>query len=186
MTEFFNKIKAACQRMSARRETQLIDEKINKLIEKKNELIGNNVVNDKKQRNNDNVVVDVAINVNHAEVKAYMKKHDNVDELVNYMLTNNYDNVLIDVAKDMSIDVVALKYNVTKTTKFFLQRIGKNNVKELNDNEKSYFINHLIVLYATKHKVKQHNVVFKFGTRKAETLKSYAIYRKRCVQDIYV
>ena len=185
MTNFFNKVKAMCSNASKQREITLAEAQVQKAQEKLNALKGN-VANNKRQRNNDDVVIDVAICTNHSQVKAYMNKQDNMTDMISYMLTNKYDNVLIDVAKEMSIDVVSLKYNVTETTKRFLKRCSKGNVKELNDNEKSYFINHLIVLYATKHKVKEHNVVYKFGTRKAETLKSYSTFRFNCVKDINV
>lgn len=183
-----NAIGNAISKLYVKKEIEKIDNKISEYQEKRNALAEkNNVKLPNKKGNDDNIVLNVALCINHEEVKQYMRKIDNVDNLVSYMINNNYDTTLIDVAKDLSIDVVDLRYNVTETTKRFLKRVNKGNVKELNNVETSYFINHLIVLYATKHKYLQHNVKYQFGNRaQKETLLNYATFRKGNVKDINV
>lgn len=137
MTNFFNKISAMCKNASKQRETQLIDEKINQLIEKKNQLIGNNVAIDKKQRTNE------------------AKSKHNVTCNNTDLITNVAANVQV---KDICRNIERkLKRNLNKNDKddwqmlynhlfYFYSLKHVNTLPEIHGRNKTYHINDYVAM----------------------------------------
>ena len=199
MSEFFNKIKAVCQRMSAKREIEVAEKQVAEALaklEEKRAKLGIKIQVTSKQAESGKAEKEELFTLHHdVKLNDKYKVHD-VSELTSFLRHNFYDSVLVSISETLIVDVAqgkrdhaddTMKLNVTETVKSFLRRVDKKNAKELNETESQFLINHLAVLYAIKHKAKDAYAKYDFSAKKKNmSLMSYSKYRRTCINDIYI
>jgi len=189
MTNFFEHVSAKCKALSAKKEIEIVDNQIAKLQAKKQEITGKADVRKETSANVNLSKVNEFYNIHLKDeltFNASFSLHD-MKELTSFMRLNQYDEILCHVTENLIIDVQAEKLNVTETVKAFLRRVNKKNAKDLSEKEASFLTNHLSILYAIKHKVKDVNEKHDFSSKKKDmTLMQYSKYRYTCIKDIYV